>query len=83
MYWIYTPAQDEKSHGPDPKGVLAFDHGEHELLVVVAVSLMTCDCHADGIGHRVMVNPTGASESLTIWKSGAECLRRRGVLPRL
>lgn len=82
MHWVYTPVQDEKSHGPDPKGVLSFHHDEHELLVVVAVSLMTCDCH-DGGGHRVMVNPTGAMESLTVWKRGAECLRNRGVIPRL
>ena len=46
---------------------------------VVAVALMTCGCRG-GTGHRVMVNPTGASASVSIWEAGRRCLLDRGVI---
>lgn len=80
MHWVYSPEWDASKGGTsDPKGILVFPHGEHDLLVVVAVSLLTCGCR-EGTGHRVLVNPSGAQESLSIWRRGAECLRRRGVI---
>jgi hypothetical protein len=80
VHWVYSPEWDASKGGTgDPKGVLMFAHDEHDLLVVVAVSLMTCGCQG-GAGHRVEVNPTGAQESVTAWQRGVECLRRRGVI---
>lgn len=67
------------SSGSNKRHLFFRPEDEQAAYLRVVVHLISCGCR-DGKGHRFLVNPTGASMTVSVWPAGEECLKNSGMI---